>query len=128
MSTCYAITEGSHSDYSVIAVFTTRELAEAELPKYGSHAEIEEFPLDPVVPPAPAGMVGFCCYFMKCTLDIIYHRVDVVDMQEYPIGEVMCTPNHGNLWVRVWARDGRHAIKIASEKFTQYRAIQAGAA
>jgi hypothetical protein len=127
MPTCYAITEGNYSAYSVIAVFTTRELAEAELPKYGSDAEIEEFPLDPVVPPAPAGMTGFCC-FEKRTRFLNNYRVDVVEMQQYTIGMVVPIPSSDNLCIYVWARDAQHAIKIASEKFTRYRAIQAGAA
>jgi hypothetical protein len=60
MKTCYAISSGSYSDYSVIAIFTTRELAEAELPRYEG-AGIEEFPLDPTLPVQYAGLAGFYC-------------------------------------------------------------------
>jgi hypothetical protein len=142
MPTCYAITAGSYSDYHVCAVFTTRELAESECFMYGAEAKVEDFPLDPVFPKPPAGMVGCVFQGFRCyesghdTEDgmILTYPVSIAYMNEEYIGEVETTHSWRAdkqskcLGVHVWARDRSHAIKIASEKFAQYRAIQAGVA
>ena len=132
MPTCYAITAGSYSDYRVCAVFTTRELAESECFMYGAGVEVEEFPLDPVLPKPPAGMHGFFCFekydtdaMTKDTTAIDAYRKHGRDMPESNVGLVW-TDSLDFLAVNLWARDKSHAIKIASEKFAQYRAIQAG--
>ena len=137
MTTCYAITRGEYSDYTVLAVFTTRELAEAELPKYhdGKHdlAQIEELPLDPEIPGPPPGMQGFFCTEnddgsirarrVPCTEMSAADQIGVLNRHvvEKPWFRAWC-----NMYV--WARDEDHAIKIAAEKIANQRAIDAGIA
>jgi hypothetical protein len=128
MATCYAITEGEHSDYRVLAVFSTKELAKSELAKYGKSVEIEELPLDPRVPDAPAGMKGFCCC-KGISNDIWTSSLSTHEMTKYKdVGEVQCSPNRTCYSVILWARDKDHAIKIAAEKFARQKAIDAGIA
>jgi hypothetical protein len=137
MPTCYAITAGSYSDFRICAVFTTRKLAETERLCYGTDSEIREYPLDPVKPKPPAGMEGFRCYESGHDVEdgmILTYPVSIADMNKEYIGAVETT----NSWradkqskclgIYVWAAHESHAIKIASEKFAQYRAIQAGVA
>ena len=137
MTTCYAITRGEYSDYTVLAVFTTRELAEAELPKYhGSErdtAQIEELPLNPEIPGPPPGMQGFSC---GDTDDgtICANRVSCDEMPAADQIGVLKRHVVEKPWFRawhnlhVWARDEDHAIKIAAEKIAHQRAIDAGIA
>jgi hypothetical protein len=134
MPTCYAITRGDYSDYRVCAVFTTHELAESECFMYGSDAEVEAFPLDPILPKPPAGMYGFRCSEERVYYSTGYgpavleaYQENGCDIQTRNVGVVRGN-SHGLLSVILWARDKSHAIKIASEKFAQYRAIQAGVA
>ena len=61
---CYAISSGSYSDYRVHAVFSSKEKAEAKLNLFAD-GEIEEFPFDPEMAEAPAGMSPFACYNYK---------------------------------------------------------------
>lgn len=129
---CFAITQGEYSDYKVLAVFTEREMAEAELPKYGTplyQAEIEEFPLNPVAPTPPAGMTCFYCsedpggnaYAMSAASYEMIGEGSLVGSVPFFNGKVRYS-------VHVWARNRDHAIKIAAEKFARQRAIDAGIA
>jgi hypothetical protein len=128
MATCYAITEGEYSDYKVLAVFTAREKAESELPKYGSYAEIEEFPLDPLVPAPPPGMAGYCCG-LDFTGNIFASPRTLYEMTQYEKpGIVHHAFRPGDYRVMLWARHEDHAIKIAAEKFARQKAIDAGIA
>jgi hypothetical protein len=61
---CYAISSGSYSDYKINAVFSSKEKAEAKLNLFAD-GKIEEFPFDPEMAEAPAGMLPFACYSHK---------------------------------------------------------------
>jgi hypothetical protein len=132
MAACYAITTGEYSDYRVAAVFTTKELAEQELPRYTdayNDSRIEEFPLDPIVPAAPEGMSGYLCCESAVSDEIFANHCTDVEMAEEsrPVGKVE-KRDKSKYNVLVWARNKNHAIKIAAEKFAYQRAIDAGIA
>jgi hypothetical protein len=131
MATCYAITEGEYSDYKVLAVFSTKELAEKELPNYSIvryPAKIEEFPFDPVVPAPPPGMAGFCCG-TGISGDVFASARTPHEMATYEnVGAVTTGLSRKNYMVVLWARDKEHAIKIAAEKFARQKAIDSGIA
>jgi hypothetical protein len=138
-TTCYVITRGDSAESWALAVFTTRELAEAELPKYENSddsrewVEIQELPLNPEIPSPPPGMRGFECGSdddgsvqaggVPCDLMPAADQIGVLKSR------VIKKP-----WFRawyglhVWARDKDHAIKIAAEKIAHQRAIDAGMA
>jgi hypothetical protein len=136
MSICFAITSGEYDDFSIHAIYTTRELAEAELPKYYiaegcDYPEIMELPLDTEIASPPPGMNGFCCIGPD-------HRDGRFCVFGYaaagmPSAELIgvAKPWEGNtkeFIIHVWARDKDHAIKIAAEKIAHQRAIDAGIA
>jgi len=140
-TTCYAITHGEYSDYSVLAVYTTKKLAEAELPKYhsGEHdqAQIEELPLDPEIPSPPSGMQGFFCVEnndggilaipVTCYQMPAADQIGVVNLSMH-VWDRIAEKTLPRSWynMHVWARDEDHAIKIAAEKIAHQRAIDAG--
>ena len=136
MATCYAIVSGEYSDFSIHAVYTTRELAETELPKYCAqdrdYYRIIELPLNPDIPAAPPGLNGFYCIGpdKKRNGHIWAHCCGAAGM---PSAELIgvARPWEGDpdqYFVHVWARDKDHAIKIAAEKFAHQQAIDAGIA
>jgi hypothetical protein len=129
MKTCYAITEGEYSDYRVIAIFTTRKLAEAELTRYRS-ADIEEFPLDPTTPVQYAGLTGYFCREYKEGGQSVYGYTEtpLTMLQRDDVGLVRRMGLSGPYCIHLWARDKEHAIKVAAEKFAHQRAIDAGIA
>ena len=126
MKTCYAISSGSYSSYSVIAIFTTKELAEAELPNYEG-GDIEEFPLDPTVPDQYTGLTGFFCW--ECS-DLSVWATSQCPAKMLQRNDVGLVDRRGNglCQIHVWARDKDHAIKVAADKFAHQRAIDAGIA
>ena len=114
----------------MLAVFSTRELAEKALPKYGGDAEIEEFRFDPEIPDTPAGMTGFSCYLYSDGSVAAYCAI-TPEMAERAWANPLVDSLPliaGTRCVYVWARDKDHAIKIASEKFARLKAIDAGIA
>ena len=129
MKTCYAISSGSYSDYRVIAIFTTKEMAEAELPGY-EDADIEEFPLDPTTPVQYAGLTGFYCRERKANDQSVYgyRETPLTMLQRNDVGLVRRMGLDGPYYIYLWARDEEHAIKVAAEKFAHQRAIDAGIA
>jgi hypothetical protein len=133
MATCYAITEGEYSDYKVLAVFSTKELAEKELPNYSivlypAKIEIEEFPFDPEVPTPPPGMAGFCCG-TSISGDVFASARTPHEMAKCEnVGEVKTGLFRKDYIVLLWARDKEHAIKIAVQKFARQKAIDSGIA
>ena len=131
MATCYAITEGEYSDYRVLAVFSTKELAEKELPNYSIvryPAKIEEFPFDPEVPTPPPGMAGFCCG-TRMSGDVFASARTPHEMATYEnVGTVTTGLSKKDYRILLWARDKEHAIKIAAEKFARQKAIDSGIA
>jgi hypothetical protein len=125
--TAYAIVSGEYSDYTIHAVFTTRELAEGQLFAYGStwdEPEIKELPLDPEFPRPPAGLSIYRCARYKYDSIIFPFNdtascvSDYIGVRELP----HCLETH------LYARDKDRAIKIASERFARCDAEQAGIA
>lgn len=133
MPTCYAITHREHEDYKVFAVFTSKKVAERELPRYTDRnyiPEIEEFPLDPVVLPAPAGMKGFYCIADQKEYKKSVNAFEESDfsMRAGAAGVVIGKVNKSSLMyrVRVWAKDKDHAIKAAVELIANRQALDTG--
>ena len=121
MSICYAISTGEYSDFRVSAIFTTREKAKAELFKYGSKAKIEELPLDPITPEWPKGSSLFCC-FGNLSTGLINACMKNMSGFRNDLTEKLFEPQRASqhfLCVFVIAKDRKHAVKIAAEKFAK---------
>ena len=129
---CYAISSGSYSDYKINAVFSSKEKAEAKLSLFAD-GKIEEFPFDPEMAEAPAGMLPFACYNYKWD-SAICGWVPCLQAFSVDYDSVVRAGNKVSAWVGtaittyVWAKDRDHAIKIAAERFAQHDAIKAGIA
>ena len=122
----YVLTEGEYSDYHILGVYSTKELAE-EAKSLWPYSDVESFPLDNI-PEHPPGM-----YFW-------YGFVDEHIGDEEPEPRVHKTgPNtissqaiefsYGNALrfsVGFWAVDENHALKILQDKYHQPMAEKAG--
>lgn len=123
--TVYAVSHGCYSNYSVAAIFTTKEKAQAfidSLPQYTDFNDIEEYSLDPHDKEIRAGLR---------LRRVVMHKsgnVNEVELCDSPY----CI-NFGNEplkwadrlygetvepWASfyVWSRDDKHAVKVANER------------
>ena len=124
--TAYVLTEGEYSDYHILGVYSTKELAE-EAKSLWPYSDVESFPLDDI-PEHPPGM-----YFW-------YGFVDERSGNEEPELQAHQTgPNtissqaiefsYGNtlrFQVGFWAVDKNHALKILQDKYHQHKAQKLG--
>ncbi len=116
----FIATEGEYSDYHIIGVFSTRELAEK------SGCAYEEWRIDSGRIEHESGLKPFEVIISK-NGDIIkvvsleFSGIDPIDEDTFNdfMGE---TPPY-NLSTYMWAKDEKHAIKIASERRAKYIAL-----
>jgi len=122
----YAVSDGSYSDYGVIAIFEDEQKAEA-FRKWHGYACVEKFPLNPELPEMRRGRN---LYYVEMTCE---GHTTVLRLERSPAStehktnlELDYDPgNHGSLWLggmlwgEVVARDEQHAVKIANEKRVQ---------
>ena len=126
MKTVYILTEGSYSDYRIVATYSTRELAE-EAQKHCPYSEIEEYDLDAlVVPEHPPGHTAW-----SVTINAKTNTIHWTNQQDslggyFEPNEKYCegagVRGESNYFiVNCWARDKEHAEKIALDKFYQWK-------
>ena len=121
MKTIYVLTEGNYSDYHIIGVYSTKELA-TEAQSLYEYAQIEEYDLDDI-PEHPPGMKAWFVRMSNGELDDLYtnqvspfeETVPRENEYEYHDGETA-------YFVYCWAVDDKHAEKIALDKYYQHRA------
>lgn len=129
--TIYVLTEGSYSDYHIIGVYSTEELAKEAKEFAYPYADIEEYPLNQI-PDHPPGMkawhVSICNGVLKSANQTSINYFDVRE-HEY-IHEVSKYNPERKVFFNVccWAVDKEHAEKIALDKYYQHQAQQAGIA
>jgi len=124
--TAYVLTEGSYSDYHIIGVYSTKELAE-EAKSLWPDSDVGSFPLDDI-PEHPPGM-----YFWAGT------AMGRIGIEEIDQSVYKTAPNeaflkgadlsYGNIFgfrVGFWAADEDHAFKILQDKYHQHMAQKAG--
>lgn len=125
----YVVTQGSYSDYHIVAVTTNRDLAEKISAKFSNdwgECNIEEYG-DAEVMLKPAWYIyfdktGIVCNTSECDSDYAYSK----------IGEIYENKGYGmyyrnyHIYVIVSADDLESAIKIAAEKRAQYLAEKLG--
>jgi hypothetical protein len=119
MNNVYIVTSGEYSAYCISAVFSEKELAQKyidsfEKPKWDSYF-IEEYDLNPY---AKEIKKGYLPYFVKMSKngDCIDVRINKTDGLEY--NELLLDSNN-NVRFSLFAKDEKHAIKIANEKRIQ---------
>jgi hypothetical protein len=127
MKNIYVLTEGSYSDYHIVGVYSTKELAEEAQSLYNG-SQIEEYDLDNI-PEHPPGMSAWFVGISDGKLDDIYTTQtspfnEIIPREyeyEYPNGRISYS-------VYCWAVDENHAEKIALDKYYQHQATKAGIA
>lgn len=113
----YVLTEGDYSDYHIVGVYSTPELAQEAQTLYPD-SMIENYDLDDI-PEHPPGMLAWGVNIEDSTIVYTY----LVDPHECP-SERDCL--NGVYAVNCWAVDEEHANKIALDKYYQHQAIKAG--
>jgi hypothetical protein len=126
MKTIYILTEGSYSDYHIVATFSTKELAE-EAKKHCPYSEIEEYELDALkIPEHPPGHTAWLVNINAKTNTIEWVNQQTSLNGHFKPNEKYCegagVRGESNYFiVNCWARDKEHAEKIALDKFYQWK-------
>jgi len=126
---CWVVERGCYSDYCVLGVFTSRKYAdefaqEANMRESYEKATVAKWPLNPGVAEMAAGMK---LWSLTMSFDGTTERIE-------NIARADCSASNGlSVWKRtealhwkgqsvqdaiqgsVWARDEKHAVKIANE-------------
>jgi len=124
--TAYVLTKGSYSDYKVIGVYSTKELAE-EAKTLWPCSSVESFPLDDI-PEHPPGMFFWtgraeARIGAEATKQQVYKTAPGKASLK---GEDVSYRNIVVFRVGFWAVDEDHAFKILQDKYHQHMAEKAG--
>lgn len=125
--TVYVITEGSYSDYHIIAVSTDKDKAEKLAEMFG--ADVEEWETDTARDRRV--IEGFRRYRVCFNREgDVYWTADYTENEDVAEGVAIYSANRAvrdkAVEVVVWAKNKEAAIKIAAEKRAQYLAEQEG--
>lgn len=116
MNMVYVVTDGHYSDYRVVGICSTLEKANRLRELYNCKNDIKEMALDDL-PDVPPGLYAFVVV-MDQDGNVRYSRREGCDvMQNNWKWAPYCDGK--NVAFYVWARDDRHAIKIANEQRIQ---------
>lgn len=136
MAKVFLVTQGSYSDYGVVAVFDSRELAEAMVSgrREPEYYDIEEYELNPG---AARRADGFSMWFVKMRQDGSTLQVEdwgfawEEDEKEASLAIETAYADAGHrrtttvvvgvaMEARVWARERQQAVKIVNERRAQW--------
>lgn len=132
----YVVTAGEYSDYHIVGVATTKEMAEVIKGRYNDHngydgAYVEEFETDNYTPLRTNRM-----WIVHKTFNVSSREWNVsvseCDYYDETVGKVYVNEDwivNGKarmLYVYLYAVNEESAIKIASEKFAEYQAVEEG--
>jgi hypothetical protein len=118
MTKVYVVTEGSYSEYHIISVFSTRELADKFAALYD--ADVEEYELDKHEMQAREGLAVYKVWMSRDGGSSNY-RSDEYQPGEYELIVISGGRNERtiNLVGSVLATSAEHAVKIVNEKRAQ---------
>lgn len=111
----YIVTQGDYSDYHIEQVFSTREKAQEYIDHIGyDNFEIEEYNVDEEVPR------GTFLYLV-----VMYDNDRPATASLLASDSVKDTVHYGcnTTYFTIEAKDAPHAVKIASERFMQIKAM-----
>jgi hypothetical protein len=125
MTTIYILNRGDFIDHRIVALYSTKELAE-EAQKLCPDSYIDDYKLDSKeIPEHPPGHTAWCVNIdPENTMIRGSYEENVLEWGFNP-GVAYVTPTswgrRSALVVRCWARDREHAQKIALDKFYQWK-------
>lgn len=128
----FMVTEGSYSDYSILAVFSTKEKAEEAREALDLENEIEEYEMD-----APSAEIihyrntkekRYSVYMDEAgNTSNVYKISDIGNKEIKSTFEVRegdrYTGRNTHIYAEVFAQSKEHAIKITNEKRVQFIAL-----
>lgn len=129
MTKVYLVTAGSYSDYRVLGVFSTRELAQRAHDHFNV-SNVKLWPIWEVEVNELASLVDHGLWEHKVVMKaggrtapgaLGVHRIEPQCVLVHDVRVTVPNPNDGvnELETEVWARDEQHAVKIANERRAQ---------
>ena len=111
----YIVSDGWYSDYHICGIYSTPEKAE-EAKRVFNAGDIDELELDKV-PDHPPGLVLWVFHMDRQGNSKDVSRIGAGDCEN----ETWNPGLHGKEHVRfsIWARDEKHAVKVANERRIQ---------
>lgn len=120
MNKVFVVTEGSYSDYKIMGVFDSKEKAELFVSSF--YGDIEEYEINPYDEQLSNGYKSY-----------EVHMDRNGSTEEYGVGCGNGKPNDNyfadnyadnkiHMVANMWAKDEKHAIKIANERRAEYLA------
>jgi len=112
----YVITKGEYSDYRICAIYSNKEKAEGMVNLFSdewAQATIEEWPLD-IFP--SLDKIRYIVFVRKNgdVANIITRRDELLSAKDFK-NYVVDWEGEGGWVFQIWAKDEKHAIKIAGE-------------
>jgi hypothetical protein len=122
MTKVYIVTKGSYSDYSLVGVYSSKELAQADSDAYTGSNGVSEWELDTINPMVKQGFKyyrvqmqgnGDSSAYLEDPPERSREDRREFEYKDYKTGEREWLDE----WeLFCWAKDGRHAAKIANER------------
>ena len=126
--TAYVLTEGEYSDYKIIGVYSTKELAE-EAKLLWPYSEVKDFSLDHI-PDHPPGMFHWTGWVNE---QMGIEELEQKVLKTAPTDGYCGREGQESKWgkivrfgVNFWATDEDHALKILQDKYHQHKAQKLG--
>ena len=123
MKTIYVLTSGDYSDYKIVAIYDTKEMAEAMRislnPNEAWPITIEEWPLNPYSADLQKKYIPYEVIMGKNGDGYVSNRPECASLG-YPGNIDVDFPNNSiNMVTICFAKDEKHALKIANERRVQ---------
>jgi hypothetical protein len=114
MKKVFVLSNGSYSDFRVVAVYSTRKGAELAANIFTDEPSIEEYDLDTGLAYMKAGRRSFFVRLNRETGDTmeVYPNSSSYGAFSTDVGVDI----NQNLYTYAWGKDSAHAVKIASER------------
>lgn len=115
MTKIYVVTSGIYSDYNIVAIFSTEELANAFVSSQPENSwseyDVTAFGLDPDENLIRAGQHLFFCRVSEAGNILECYHADY-----HPLFMFHRFDHENNMSMLVWAKDEEHARKIMGER------------
>lgn len=120
MKTIYVVTSGEYSDYGVDGIFDNKKLAQMFIDKFPAKytsRRIEEMILNPA---EKEMRDGYDWWFIRMAHDGTCIEARVNNSSYYLLNSTENFDVKGHMYTEMFAKDEKHAIKIANERRVQH--------
>jgi len=109
MKKIYLVSTGDYSEYRIEGVYSTKKKALEAKKRYGSMNDIEEYVIDEM-PDCPNGLYLFEVVMDRWGNSCTSNHIDMRN-----IHYLWTWHDDNNIYFTLWAKDKKHAVKIANE-------------